>query len=717
MAVLAPETGSVMQARIVVVTAITIAAGAAPAAQAAAKPDLAVQRVAVSSATVAPGGALTVRDTVANVARRRAKAVRVGYWLSLDRRRDRADVALGGRAQKALGGRRSGRGRRTLTVPATVRPGAYFLLACADPTRKLKERSERNNCRASRARVTVSAPGPLGVAPLPGPGLPGPGGAAGGGGTGGTGTGDTGAGPGGGGSTGGDITGVDFPLAADPLSVTHTLETARAVTQRVESFGGTITATAANGTTYTLELPNGALLSGQDITLTPVSAVNGSPLSGGLIGAVEIKPHGLELLKPATLTITPSGGAGPVAGQTGFLSHEAGEDFHLYPLALDDGLKLHLTHFSTPGVAQATDADRQVVLAHPPARNRAQYEQLMSELLRDARIAHEADENAGLPADALAAIFLGYYNDIVLPLVEQAYTDDTQASRAIAELLSWARNVDLLGLEEHPALSAKRDAVMPNVVKILDNAVQKGYTHCVDDHDLDYVVRLIGLARAAALLGAPLGDDAFDKAQRCANFELKFDSLITQQGGFTAPDGRTSDLDASWHVKAAVPIDITGIAHGAMTWAGFSYSLEMTYPCSGGGTLRYVTTGTATRPDNDFLVLLSMDLNLREPGTPPPANRDILVRLFAYDDIGETYDTNATSYCGDTPPEDEPPVDEERWREHYTGLHVDDFDGIRDWQLGTPGADLIATKSYDQTDSGDGVAETTTLELWHKPLK
>ncbi|HEX8123791.1 MAG TPA: CARDB domain-containing protein [Solirubrobacteraceae bacterium] len=700
-----------MQARIVAVTAITIAAGAAPVAQAAAKPDLAVQRVTVSAASVAAGGTLTVRDVVANVAGRRAKAVRVGYWLSRDRRRDRADVALGGRTQKPLAGRRRGRGRRKLTVPGTAQPGAYFLLACADPTRKVKERSERNNCRASRGRVTVSTPGGLGGPPVPGPGPAGPGGGAAGGG-------DGSGGGAGGGAPAGDIAEVDFPLAADPLTVSHTLETGRGVTQRVESFGGTITATAANGTTYALELPNGALLSGQDITLTPVSAVNGSPLSGGLIGAVEIKPHGLELLKPATLTITPSGGAGPVAGQTAFLSHGAGEDFHLYPLAPEDGLKLHLTHFSTPGVAQATDADRQVVLAHPPARHRAQYEQLMSELLRDARIAQEADENAGLPADQMAAIFLGYYNDIVLPLVEQAYTDDTVASRAIAELLSWARNVDLVGLDEHRALSARRDAVMPNVVKILENAVQKGYAHCVDDHDLDYVVRLIALARAGALLGAPLGEDALDKAQRCANFELKFDSLITQHGGFTAPDGRTSDLDASWHVKAAVPIDITGIAHGAMTWAGFSYSLEMTYPCgSSGGTLRYVTTGTATRPDTDFLVLLSMDLNLREPGTPPPANRDILVRLFSYDDIGETYDTNATSWCGDTPPQDEPPVDEERWREAFTGFHVEDYEGFRGWQVGTPGSDLIATKRYDQTDPGDGTAETTTLELWHKPLK
>ena len=449
-----------------------------------------------------------------------------------------------------------------------------------------------------------------------------------------------------------------------------------------------------------------------------MTAVNGSPLSGDLLGAVEITPHGLELLEPATLTIDPAGDAGPVGGQTGFLSHDAGEDFHLYPLAAEGGLKLHLTHFSTPGVAQATDADRQAVTGHPPARHRAQYEQMMEQLLREARVAQVADANAGLPGDQIAAILLGYYNDIVWPLVERAYEDDTVASQAISELLSWARQVDLLGLQEHRALAARRDAVMSNVVVILENAIAKGYKRCVEGHDLDYIVRLIGLARAGALLGAPLGDDALDKAHRCANFELDLDSSITESHGYVADDGRTAQTDGSWHVEATdVPIDISGIGHGAMRWTGFSYRQELTYPCGGdGGTLRYVTTGTATRPDDDFVVLLQMDLNLREPGTPPPADRDIRVRIAQYDDIGETYQRTAPSWCGDEPPPADDPVDEERWRQHYDSFHVDEFaDGIRDWDLGT--GDLVATRSYERSDEGDGTAESTRLELWHVPLE
>ena len=159
-----------MRARIVAITAVTIAAGGGSAAQAATKPDLAVKRVSASPPALAVGAGLTVSDTVANIGRGRARAFRVGYWLSKDRLRNAGDVALGSRRQKPLRGRRRGRGRRTLAIPALVAPGAYYVLVCADHARRVREYSERNNCRASAGRITVSA---IAVpVPLPGGNLP-----------------------------------------------------------------------------------------------------------------------------------------------------------------------------------------------------------------------------------------------------------------------------------------------------------------------------------------------------------------------------------------------------------------------------------------------------------------------------------------------------------------------------------------------------------------
>ena len=699
----------------------------APQAGAATRADLTVTKLSEPPAGVQPGAALAVTDAVRNAGRAKARKSTVVYWLSTDRRKNAGDVRAGRRSQKALKGRRTARGRTTLTLPASLPAGAYHLVACADGGAKVKESNERNNCRASRGRLAITALALPGAPALPAPGAtttpgpapeptatatPEP-----------TATATPTPTPTPGGPTppppNDDTTGEPFPKTADPISVTHTLETGNAVTKR--ATGGQfatnqIVATAANGTKYTLDIPAGALVSDVDITMTPVSAVTGSPLDGALLGAVEILPHGLELLKPATLTIEPAGDAGPISGQTGFLSHDAGEDFHLYPLAMGSALKLHLTHFSTPGVSQSSDAGRQPILGKLPERYRAQYEQAMAELLREARADFEADpENATMPADEMAEILRGYYNHVVWPLVEQAYTDDAVASRAISELLSWARQVDLLSLDEHPRLKVPRGVVFDNIEVILDNAIKKGYLRCVDEHDLDYVARLVGLARAAALLGLTLGDEAFDKAQRCANFEFRFDSLVVETSGYVADDGRTAQTDGRYRVNMSVEIPFLGLTQtGKLRYTEFSYQQVLTYPCgSSGGELRYVTTGTSTTDDNAVTLLLGMDLNPREPETPPPADRDIRVRMFQFGDGFEMHQRTAPTWCGDTPPQPEDPTKHTRWRDAFDTFHTDSI--FEDWTL--EGTDLIATKQFDNARPTWGLTETTRLELWHKPLK
>jgi CARDB len=134
----------------------TAAAGAAPKPRA----DLAVSSLGNPPAAVQRGDSFTVRDEILNRGRMSAKASVTSYYLSLDKRRTRGDVLLG---QRSLG--RLKRGRRSkatteLTVPADTPPGAYRLLACADAAKRLKEKSERNNCRASGTTLQVTAEQP-----------------------------------------------------------------------------------------------------------------------------------------------------------------------------------------------------------------------------------------------------------------------------------------------------------------------------------------------------------------------------------------------------------------------------------------------------------------------------------------------------------------------------------------------------------------------------
>ena len=63
--------------------------------------------------------------------------------------------------------------RAIVIVPTRASTGAYHLIACADARRKVRERNERNNCRAS-ARLRVVAPVPAAPGPAPAAAAPAP---------------------------------------------------------------------------------------------------------------------------------------------------------------------------------------------------------------------------------------------------------------------------------------------------------------------------------------------------------------------------------------------------------------------------------------------------------------------------------------------------------------------------------------------------------------
>ena len=146
---------------------------AAPASAAA--PDLTVRSVAVPAAA-APGARVTLTDATRNTGPARARASRTAWYLSGDRRKGRGDRRLVRRRVPALRPRRSSRARTTTTLPAAT--GRFFLIACADDARRVRERSEVNNCRASSRAMTVAVPDGEPQPPLgggPGPGDPGQG--------------------------------------------------------------------------------------------------------------------------------------------------------------------------------------------------------------------------------------------------------------------------------------------------------------------------------------------------------------------------------------------------------------------------------------------------------------------------------------------------------------------------------------------------------------
>ncbi len=561
---------------IVMCLASLVLAGSAQAGA----PDARVVSVS-GPASARSGAAILVSDTTA--ARATKKPFGVGYLLSTDGRRSADDTSLAG--TRAVKKTRRGRsaGRQTVTIPPSMPTGAYHLLACADIAGKLKERNERNNCRAAAGTMQVtrasgvqppqaaggstpSAPAPAPAVapspvptPTPKPGSPG------------------------------------WPDAPAPRSIEpHAAAAEFAVTQIVPAEGGVVEATGPGGAVYTLEIPKGALLSEQRITMTPLAGADDLPFSGGFKAGVDLGPDGLQLHAPATLTIEPPADV-PVQDQIAFGYHGSGEELHLELPEPTEALKLKITHFSGYGMAAGTAADVTAQLARAPTRGLERFQQAAAQTVREAR---QIILDGGVPDyDALVAATKAWFTESVRPHLMEATTDDAVAISAIAEGIGFKRQIELLALDD-PELQGMSDQVWPLVVQIIQHAFEVTYQRCVDG-DVNMAHRLLAFERQSQLMGLTL--NGLDKLDKCLRFELEFGGTYTQ-------------TDPEFTIKKAVmkadtlPIALVGngIA-GPLTLAGKAPVRHTSW------TVEFLAEGCPIIPDgaaDGEMIVLSLDLVL-----------------------------------------------------------------------------------------------------------
>ena len=142
-----------------------LAAFIVAAAALAGPPDLVVTHVEAALAPVEPGEKLSVPAVVRNAGGRKAAASSTRFVLSEDRARSDDDIPLDGPVRiRALRPERRVVFIASVRVPSATPVGMYRVLGCADAGRNVRERSERNNCRASAGRVIVRRllpPGPF----------------------------------------------------------------------------------------------------------------------------------------------------------------------------------------------------------------------------------------------------------------------------------------------------------------------------------------------------------------------------------------------------------------------------------------------------------------------------------------------------------------------------------------------------------------------------
>jgi hypothetical protein len=240
--------------------------------------------------------------------------------------------------------------------------------------------------------------------------------------------------------------GVFTTPAADPATVRVQPDSDRTTWAVFSTDGGSLTATAADGTRLVLTIPRKALLGPEEIRLTPVTSLRGLPGGASTVAAAELGPDGLLLLQPATLEITPPN---PVDQQSSFpLAWSAsGEDLHLHPLIpRPGGIRFQVSHFSGFAIASGSDAAMDEILKKEPQDCGDRYFREIVEVLAANRRAALMGEEGGISQviDRFVQLSQSYLADIIQPVAAQVSQDDAQLPCLKAELATFERTFRLL---------------------------------------------------------------------------------------------------------------------------------------------------------------------------------------------------------------------------------------------------------------------------------
>jgi hypothetical protein len=484
------------------------------------------------------------------------------------------------------------------------------------------------------------------------------------------------------------------------LAVAATSDDARASSALISTDGGSLSSTAADGTRFTLTLPAGATLSDEQITITPITAIDGLPLSGGFRSAVQLGPEGLRLLEPATLVIdapTPfsSGGMRPI----GFGYRRTGDEFHLFPSTVTGSkAELHLMHFSGYGVGSGTDGDVAAQQQRTPASAEDRAQQ---------------DLAAGMERFAV----LQAWWVALLPRL-QAASDAGSFDLAFSEFLTW-RSIALSEPLATPLIQAGWAAVNQGLV----NAIRQTQSQCV--RDPAQVQKILHLVAVAERWPETRQGDGLSVARqlvpKCLTFQLKFDSEMTITSEVVRYDARVQatvnfhlDLDQN-NKPVVIP------ASGPLQYVTFT-------TFNAGCTAETQTTGSTFRIDNDpagswsrieFALDFGGDLFVPQFERQP---RDIRLAI----DHGKPVDRVLSLTCGNPPITMPVPSGPLFWQAGWASFHGGFFGEdehlsenlfqIRNWEF--LGGRLYAQKIYSRGTPGPELpTEKTTLQLFHTPVE
>jgi hypothetical protein len=231
-----------------------------------------------------------------------------------------------------------------------------------------------------------------------------------------------------------------LPEGLGSPALAPTLDAARAVAKSVGPAGGEVRARGADGTKYVLLVPPGALAAEVAITMTPATAVGGLPLTGGLVGAVELEPGGLRFALPAELELIPPGGLPDLAAA---FSGTGPANTFAVELSWPDSERrfasLALEHFSLYG------------LAIPGPTQLAPYVADLEAIWGLSEIPFAWDEACTDDPVCWEEVVGGWYDLEVGPRIETGSAGPAQALSGNEALLVWRAVLEAVAILGHPS--------------------------------------------------------------------------------------------------------------------------------------------------------------------------------------------------------------------------------------------------------------------------
>lgn len=522
-----------------------------------------------------------------------------------------------------------------------------------------------------------------------------------------------------------------FEAPAESLAVLPAPDSARQVQALISIQGGSLTASGADGTRYTLEIPSDALTREILIRMTPLASLSGLPFGSGEVMAVQIEPEGAFFNNFLTLTITPPQAIPPdqqilygFQGSQNMLTLAA-------PVVNSAEIKILIQHFSGYGVTKGLLADIE------PYRQRLGGDaesRLQSEAAYHLqRVRQQQLLGPGETGDDLQALFEDLFDrfdrEVVQPRIAAAGESCAAGKLALQTVLSFERQKQLLGMGSEEGMGSVQ-SLFENVGM---TCLNEEYELCAEDHIIHRMIPVwLGFERQAQLLGAgegesPLSQEARRLTEQCLRFELEFYSSASF-------DYEGDGYDSV--VRSKVPLRFNA---GDMKFTGKAPLVNESFEFRTKGCSVNSQRGGSTFEVIDFMYISD---------TQSPNDQLGYVR-----DLEMTYFPEATTEvftvtCPGPPKVTYTSPPTPLWWGIYLVTHYEEL-GKMDSGISVPPADLLeeltfgggmslpvnAGEGYSATDweilggeyfakkewikelSGEGIIEAGTLKLYHRPGK